>query len=75
MSKTMRYRPWTEPGAAEVISLPKMIEHSEPGGVNCVCDVDRAKSFCGAAGFRMDIDHLAGEDYRAHCGCFLPSRS
>lgn len=29
-----------------------------------VSDVDRAKGFYEAAGFRMDIDHVAGEDYR-----------
>ncbi|MET8126403.1 VOC family protein [Streptomyces sp. NPDC005065] len=29
-----------------------------------VSDVDRARSFYEAAGFRLDIDHVAGEDYR-----------
>ncbi|MGW1708105.1 VOC family protein [Streptomyces sp. NPDC002206] len=29
-----------------------------------VSDVDRAKSFYQAAGFRLDIDLVAGEDYR-----------
>jgi predicted enzyme related to lactoylglutathione lyase len=29
-----------------------------------VSDVDRAKAFYEAAGFRMDIDHVASADYR-----------
>ena len=29
-----------------------------------VSDVDRAKRFYEAMGFRMDIDHVAGEDFR-----------
>jgi len=35
MSDTTRKRPRAEPGAADVIPLPKWIEHGEPGGVNC----------------------------------------
>ena len=35
MSDTTRKRPRAEPGAAEVIPLPKWTEHAEPGGVNC----------------------------------------
>jgi hypothetical protein len=34
MSVTTSCRPSAEPGAAEVIPLPKMIEHAEPGGVS-----------------------------------------
>src|SRR3954454_5307855 len=34
MSETMRYSPWAEPGTAVVTFLPKITEHSEPGGVN-----------------------------------------
>src|ERR1700754_4603377 len=34
MSVTTRCSPCGEPGAADVIPLPMMIEHSEPGGVN-----------------------------------------
>ena len=30
MSETIRYSPWTEPGAAAVTFLPKMTEHPEP---------------------------------------------
>jgi catechol 2,3-dioxygenase-like lactoylglutathione lyase family enzyme len=29
-----------------------------------VTDVDRAKEFYEAAGFRLDVDHRAGEDFR-----------
>lgn len=29
-----------------------------------VADVDRAKSFYEAAGFHVDVDHRAGEDFR-----------
>ena len=35
MSETVSIRPSAEPGAAEVTPLPKMTEHSEPGGVTC----------------------------------------
>jgi len=35
MSETIRYRPWAEPGAAEVIFVPNWTELPEPGGVNC----------------------------------------
>ncbi|MGW2558823.1 glyoxalase [Streptomyces sp. NPDC001514] len=38
-----------------------------------VSDVDRAKSFYEAAGFRMDIDSVASEDYR--CVQFTPPGS
>ena len=34
MSETIRYRPWAEPGAADVMFVPNWIEHPEPGGVN-----------------------------------------
>ena len=35
MSETTSCRPSTEPGAAVVTPVPKMIEHAEPGGVSC----------------------------------------
>lgn len=38
-----------------------------------VSDVDRAKSFYEAAGFRMDIDNVASEEYR--CVEFTPPGS
>jgi len=38
-----------------------------------VSDVDRAKSFYEAAGFRMDIDNAASDDYR--CVQFTPPGS
>jgi hypothetical protein len=34
MSGTIICNPSTEPGAAAVTFLPKMMEHPEPGGVN-----------------------------------------
>ena len=34
MSETTRYRPWAEPGAADVMFVPNWTEHPEPGGVN-----------------------------------------
>jgi hypothetical protein len=34
MPETIRYRPWAELGAADVIFVPNWIEQPEPGGVN-----------------------------------------
>jgi hypothetical protein len=34
MSQTIRYGPWAEPGAAEVMFVPNWTQHAEPGGVN-----------------------------------------
>ena len=33
MSETIKYRPWAEPGAAELMLVPNWIEQAEPGGV------------------------------------------
>jgi len=35
MSSTTNCRPCAEPGAAEVIPVPKMTEQADPGGVSC----------------------------------------
>ena len=35
MSETTRYSPLAGPGAADATFVPNMIEHPEPGGVNC----------------------------------------
>jgi hypothetical protein len=34
MLETTRYRPWAEPGPADVMCVPNWTEHPEPGGVN-----------------------------------------
>ena len=47
MSSTTRSSPCTEPGAAVVTPLPKMMEHGEPGGVNCTT---RQSSAAGEVG-------------------------
>ena len=35
MSSTTKMLPSTDPGAADVRPVPKMIEHDDPGGVIC----------------------------------------
>jgi len=39
MSETIRYRSWTEPGAADVTFVPNWIEHPSPA-----CELDDAEA-------------------------------